>query len=215
MAHVFSSLQWGAFAVALTNLSCIVPQVGLKIQMTWSRTCVVCFFACQAPNSNDMIKDFAWAKIQSLLCMHTDSQVYGMKAGFSLPTIHSFRTLQHTSGLLEVDFQYNKNYSSSSALSRTCYNYCQTMVVWVFHYLSHILHWKWMKLLILCHACLMNHSRYLLLEISFVYLFVIMIHNSIQCNVNRVSTSSFSGCLWGWSVYPLKKHFYFAFLLWA
>lgn len=44
MAHVFSSLQWGAFAVVLTNHSCILPQVGLKIQMTWSRTCVVWFF---------------------------------------------------------------------------------------------------------------------------------------------------------------------------
>jgi hypothetical protein len=138
MAHVFSSLQWGDFAVVLTNLSCIVPQVRLKIQMTWSRTSVVCFFACQAQNSNHMIKGFAWVKNQSLVCMHIESQVYRMKAGFSLPTIYSFWTLQHPSVLLEVDFQNFKNYSSFSALSRTCYNYCQTMVVWVFHYLSHI-----------------------------------------------------------------------------
>jgi hypothetical protein len=187
----------------------------------------------RAQNSNDMIKDlcglffcmsgskFKWhdqglclSEDQSLVCMHTESQVYRMKAGFSLPTIHSFWTLQHTSVLLEVDFRYNKNYSSSSALSRTCYI---TVKLWWYGYFTiyHIYFTlKMNETINLYHTCLMNHMRYLLLDISFVYIFVII----TQFNAMWIGFQLFFlGCLWGWSVYPLKKHifFNFAFLLWA
>jgi hypothetical protein len=111
----------------------------------------------RAQNSNDMIKDLCglffgmsgskFKRHDQGLCL-SEKSIFGSHAYrepslsyegrlFSLPTVHSFWTLQHTSVLLEVDFQYNKNYSSSSALSRTCYNYCQTMVVWGISLLSH------------------------------------------------------------------------------
>lgn len=78
----------GLFAVVLTNLVALCLKSGSKIQMNMSNDLCGLFFCMSGSKfSNDMINDFALmrAKNQSLVCMHTESQVYLMKVRLFSP----------------------------------------------------------------------------------------------------------------------------------